>query len=226
VTVLPYGVDIPPAGVPARPPRPPGAPLRCGVIGSILPHKGIHVAVAAFAGVDPARATLAVWGDPAIDPAYTGELTALGAGAFILRGRFAEENKAEIFGAIDLLIVPSLGLESFGLVAREAWLHGVPVLASDRGALGEMLAGSEGRGGALFTAGDPAALRAWIDRLLAEPGLYERWVAALPAVKGADRHAEEVEEVYQRVLARRPSLDRTGAIPVAEPRGRRRRAAG
>ena len=50
--------------------------------------------------------------------------------------------------------MPSLGLESFGLVAREAMHHGVPVLASDRGALPEMFDGGGVRG--LFDPEDPA----------------------------------------------------------------------
>ena len=254
VHVVPYGVELT-ARAP-RPPRPPGAPLRFGVIGSILPHKGIHVAVAAFAGIDPLRARLTIWGDPAVAPDYALELAALGAarsadagdgsetarggsiadhagamtarGAVALAGRFEEARKAEIFAGLDVLIVPSLGLESFGLVAREALHHGVPVLASRRGALVEIFEGgeadhagagsgpaAEGEGegesaaaigegdgaGALFAAGDAAALRRWVDRLVAEPDLLARWVRRLPAVKGAGEHAEEIEEIYRRVLA-------------------------
>ncbi len=52
--VVPYGIERPP-GPKARPR--PGVPLRFGVIGSLLPHKGIHLAVAAFRDVDPTRAT-------------------------------------------------------------------------------------------------------------------------------------------------------------------------
>ncbi|HVT57884.1 MAG TPA: glycosyltransferase [Thermoanaerobaculia bacterium] len=211
VAVLPYGIEPPggPAAV-GRKPRAAGSPLRFGVIGSILPHKGIHVAVSAFAGIDPGRARLAVWGDPAIDPGYTSELERLGirgaggpAAAVSVRGRFTEESKAEIFAGLDVLIVPSLGLESFGLVAREAMYHGVPVLASRRGALAEMLA--DGRGGALFEPADAAELARWVERLCAEPELLDRWRRELPPVKLAERHAEEIEEVYERLLAaRRP----------------------
>ena len=199
VFVIPYGVDLPPR--PARRPRRPGEPLRFGVIGSLLPHKGIHVAAAAFAGMDPARARLAIWGDPSVDPAYAAAL--LGSGAAVeLHGRFEEARKPEVFAALDALIVPSLGLESFGLVAREALHHGVPVLASDRGALPELFAGP-GEYGALFDPEDPASLRAWIERLIAKPEILDRWTAALPSVKGMDEHAEEIEEVYERVLSRR-----------------------
>jgi glycosyltransferase involved in cell wall biosynthesis len=40
-----------------------------------------------------------------------------------------------VFAHTKLLLMPSLWLESFGLVAAEAMLNGIPVLASNRGAL-------------------------------------------------------------------------------------------
>jgi glycosyltransferase involved in cell wall biosynthesis len=168
--VISYGVELAP-----RLKRERGKPLRFGAIGSFLPHKGIRVATDAFAGIDPTKAKLTVWGDPP----------------------FEEERKPAIFAGMDVLIVPSLGLESFGLVAREAMHHGVPVLASNRGALPEMF---DGEFGALFDPDDPASLRAWIERLAAEPEIVDRWSAALPRVKGMDEHAEEIEAVYERML--------------------------
>lgn len=201
VHVLPYGIE---GGTrAARPAQPPGAPLRCGVIGSLMPHKGVHLAAAAFAALDPVRARLTVWGDPAADPAYAREVEAAGAGRVELRGRFDEADKPAVFAGLDVLIVPSLGLESFGLVAREALHHGVPVLASRRGALAELFAGQPEPAGALFDPERPEELRGWLERLLAEPGLLAAWRASIPNVKGMDEHAEEVEAVYEEMLRRR-----------------------
>jgi GT2 family glycosyltransferase len=213
VHVLPYGIER--ASRAARVPRGPGAPLRCGVIGSLLPYKGVHLAAAAFRDLEPASARLTVWGDPAADPGYAREVEAAGGGNVELRGRFAEDQKAAIFAGLDLLIVPSLGLESFGLVAREALHHGVPVLASRRGALGELFAGEE-TAGALFDPERPAELRGWIERLAAEPELLERWRerAGEITVKGMDEHAEEIEAVYEEVLAGRKK-SRAGPIVPA-----------
>jgi glycosyltransferase involved in cell wall biosynthesis len=181
--------------------------LRFGLLGSILPHKGIHLAVAAFRGIDPARATLSVWGDPRISPPYTAELEAMASPAVRFAGRFDEERRRETFAAIDVLLVPSLGLESFGLAAREALAEGVPVLASRRGALAELFDGtSEPPCGALFDPGEPGELRAWIERLIADPGIVAGWRDALPAVKDMDVHAEEIEAVYERLLAARKDV--------------------
>lgn len=198
VSVVPYGIEAAPSVVRER--RIPGAPLRFGYIGSIGRHKGLHVAATAFAGLDPDQARLSVWGDPSADPDYTREVRELGAAE--LRGSFAEEQKPEVFAQMDALIVPSIGLESFGLVAREGMHFGVPVLASDRGALPEMFEGMPDCG-ALFDPEDPASLRGWIERLIREPEILDRWSSSLPAVKGMDEHAEEIEQVYERVLSRR-----------------------
>ncbi|HSG38946.1 MAG TPA: glycosyltransferase, partial [Thermoanaerobaculia bacterium] len=198
VFVIPYGIELPAALSPSSPGE---GPLRFGLIGSILPHKGIHVAVAAFRGVDPSRATLRIWGDPSISPSYTAELKAVASPAVRFEGRFDEERRAEIFAGIDVLLLPSLGLESFGLVAREALAEGVPVLASRRGALEELFDPAAGPPcGALFDPEDPEELREWIGRLAERPEIVAGWRAARPAVKGMDEHAEEIEAVYDRIV--------------------------
>jgi glycosyltransferase involved in cell wall biosynthesis len=48
----------------------------------------------------------------------------------------------EFYAATKLLLMPSLGNDSFGLVAAEAMLNGIPVLGSNRGALPETIGGA------------------------------------------------------------------------------------
>ncbi len=105
---------------------------------------------------------------------YTAALAALASPAVRLAGRFDEERRSEIFAGLDVLIVPSLGLESFGLVAREALAEGVPVLAARRGALAELFEGEAEPCGALFDPEDPEELRAWIERLVQRPEIARR----------------------------------------------------
>jgi glycosyltransferase involved in cell wall biosynthesis/GT2 family glycosyltransferase len=195
--VIPYGVEPAAAGGPRRAPAP---PLRFAVIGSVMPHKGVHVAVEAFRGIGRERAILDVWGDTDVLPAYTRELQAAASPAVRFRGRFAEAEKDAVYGDIDVLVVPSLGLESFGLVVHEALDRGVPVLASRRGALIEAL--GEGERGALFTPGHADELRALLDRLCERPELLARWseAAARATVKTMDAHALEIDGVYRDVL--------------------------
>jgi GT2 family glycosyltransferase/glycosyltransferase involved in cell wall biosynthesis len=199
VHLVPYGVDeaAPRAagdGAPAQ------LPLRLGFIGSLLPHKGLHVATRAIAGMPAAQVRLAVWGDATLDPAYVEEALAAAAGASVeLRGRFAEADRAAIFADIDALVVPSLGMESYSLAAREALAAGLPVLASDRGALAELFTDGEPCG-AHFHPDRPAELRGWIERLVADPAQLAAWSRHAPKVPTLAEHAAALEPIYDQVL--------------------------
>jgi glycosyltransferase involved in cell wall biosynthesis len=52
-----------------------------------------------------------------------------------------QESKDSIYSELDLVLVPSRSLESFGLVAIESLSRGIPVVASASGALPEILEG-------------------------------------------------------------------------------------
>lgn len=206
IEVVPYGVELGGGGRPEVPAEEAESranrPLRFGFLGSILPHKGLRAAAQAFAGLDPERARLEIYGDPQADPAYAEEVGRLGGPALDWRGRFAEEDKAAVLAHLDALLVPSLGLESFGLAAREAMATGTPVLAARRGALAELPLETLDCG-AFFDPDRPEELRAWIERLLAAPEILDGWRACLPAVTGMDEHALAIEALYERILAAR-----------------------
>jgi glycosyltransferase involved in cell wall biosynthesis len=193
--VLPYGIEF---REPAGPRGPVTRPVRFAVLGSVMPHKGVHVAVAAFRGIAPDAATLDVWGDERIRPDYAAELRALASPAVRFRGPFDEAQRPEVFASMDVLVAPSLGLESFGLAVREAQARGVPVIASRRGALVEAV--TPGVDGELFEPDDAAGLAALVRRLAERPETVDAWRHGLPPVKLMDEHAREIDEVYARVL--------------------------
>jgi len=191
--VLPYGVDIIPTERTAR------THVRFGYVGSMSPHKGVHTAVEAMRGID---ATLHVWGE------------SNGASAppnVVFEGRFREDEKPRVFASMDVLLVPSIGLESFGLAAREAMTCGVPVIATSGGALADLEAAE------FFPPGDAAALHRILARVVEEPALIDRWRAQLPTPKRSDAHAAEIERVYESVLEGR----RQRAEGRSKPNGRR-----
>jgi len=204
VHLVPYGV----AAASRSGGRAPALPLRLGFIGSLLPHKGLHVATRAMAGLPAAAAQLEVWGDATRDPAYVTEALAAARGAEVhLRGRFAEAERGAIFAGLDLLLVPSLGLESYSLVAREALAAALPVLASRRGALaelfGDLAAGGEPCGGH-FDPEHPEELRAWIERLIDDPRQIADWrrqPPRTPPVPTLAEHGAALEPIYDQVLA-------------------------
>ncbi len=103
--------------------------------------------------------------------------------------------------ALDLLLAPGVG-DAFGRTLVEAMLAGVPVVAVASGGHLETIA--DGRTGYLTPPDDSAALAEAALRLLRDPTLRRRLaeagrVAARDAF-GADRHARQIESVYDAVL--------------------------
>jgi glycosyltransferase involved in cell wall biosynthesis len=195
VHVVPYGV----AQVPHEPRRPAALPLRVGFVGTLMPHKGAHVALQAFAGLSAEDATLDVWGHDSAAPEYARALRAGAPKSVRFHGSFDEADKGRVLAAMDLLVVPSIGLESFALIANEAAAAGVPVLASRLGALEERIASGSAEG---FAPGDADGLRARIAELVAHPEQLARWRARLPRVETVAEHALAIEAIYAQVLGR------------------------
>lgn len=128
-----------------------------------------------------------------------------GAPPLVLIGRHRMEGLAEAPGvvapgpmphavAIEALrrslfsVAPSIWAEPFGIVALEAAAAGKPIVASDIGGLRDVVA--DGETGLLVPAGDSAALRTGLERLLSDRELRERMGAA--AAERAQRFSPEV----------------------------------
>ena len=86
-------------------------------------------------------------------------------------GWLADADLSAMAAAADLALVPSL-YEPFGLVALEAAAAGTPVVATDRGGLGEVVRGS--RLGLTVPSEDPVALADAVSRLLDDQVLARR----------------------------------------------------
>lgn len=81
------------------------------------------------------------------------------------------ENPAVHYQWANLVVVPSLLPESFGLVAVEAMAHGRPVVAANHGGLVEIV--EEGRSGFLFPPGDSCDLAQKLSCYLNQPELLQ-----------------------------------------------------
>lgn len=76
------------------------------------------------------------------------------------------------YHATDLYLLPAR-IEEYGLAPQEAMVCGVPAIVSDRMGVSERLPAGD-RGGVL-PAGDPAALRAALERFVADASLRQGW---------------------------------------------------
>lgn len=83
----------------------------------------------------------------------------------VFMGRISDEHLALAYQAADLFLLPTRALECFGLIIIEALSYGCPVIATDAGAIPEVLA-PLGRQ-FIVPAGDVAAMRARVEDFLA-----------------------------------------------------------
>ena len=157
-------------------PRAPGEVRMLLPCASIRRHKGVHVAVEAVAHLPP-EYVLWVTGDTG-DPVATDYLSELRRLAERLgvtsRVRFigARRDVHRMMAAADVVIVPSVWDEPFGLVAAEAQLLGTPVVASRRGALPGVIDG--GRAGLVFDPERPESLAEAVQGLATDLALRAR----------------------------------------------------
>ncbi len=117
-------------------------------------------------------------------------------------GYIQGDEKAELFGRSDCLLLPSLWYENAPVVIVEAAAYGMAVIGSRIGAIPEFV--TDGETGLLFTPGDPADLARAMVRLAQDPSQARRLgVNAHPlAERSSVGHMVEAYQAhYDRLLA-------------------------
>lgn len=175
VHVVPNGVTAPPGRDPWPEAWPGGPGLRALFLGRLEARKGPDLALAAAAA---SGVRLVIAGDGPLRHALAGR------GATLL-GRVSEEDKWRLLDAADVVLLPS-ALEGFGLVAAEAQVRGVPVIARAgtgveevvvHGETGLLVDGEAGWAAALTAVADPLA-REEMGRAAARRAARFSWDAA------------------------------------------------
>jgi glycosyltransferase involved in cell wall biosynthesis len=90
------------------------------------------------------------------------------------RGFVPAEAKTDLWAGARFLVAPSIWEEPFGLVVLEAWAHGRPVLASDRGSFPEMI----DAGGLLCSPESSAEFAIGIQKMFQSADLVSKMAAA------------------------------------------------
>jgi glycosyltransferase involved in cell wall biosynthesis len=99
-------------------------------------------------------------------------------------GWVSQEALPALYHSSDIVVVPSLWVEPFGITTLEAMACGLPVIGSRIGGIAETLV--DGRTGIHFTAGNEEELAEALERLIQSPDLRREYGQA------GRRRAEEV----------------------------------
>jgi len=162
-SVITNGVDVPASG-PPRKAVGSAAKLKLVFVGQAVDRKGLPVLLSAFEGLrDHVDAELVIIGATAVDV----EPLLIDPRGVTVAGLVDDVEKQRLLTEADLLVAPSLGGESFGMVLTEAFAAGTPVVASDIAGYRDVV--DDGVNGVLVTHGDPVALAESLRELALEP---------------------------------------------------------
>lgn len=215
ITLAEYGFAAPPgARAPVRSGPTPGArPLRLGFLGSLMVSKAPDLLISAASTLPPGSVTIDLYGAHAAyhgDDSYRRRLEPLIAQPCVrLHGPLAHDEVPAALRTLDVLVVPSIWPENSPLVIREAFLAGVPVVASDIGGIPEAV--DQDVSGLLFRPGDPDDLRRTLARLLYEPELLPALRRGIPPVRTLEADLALTRSRYEDAIRARRTEP---AIPV------------
>ena len=208
VTVIHNGIDQAILDAPYEPTdQVTGPGPHIGIFGVIEPRKGHHIFLSAAASLAQRYPTAQFWivgPETHADKAGYRKQLAERASTPPLAGRTHFTGfRADVsrwIQAMDLVVMPSVDMKSFGLAAAEAMALGRLVVASGAGGLTEII--RDGDTGRLVPPGDAAALAAMIGEMLTNrpAGMGERAAADIRSRFSPETFIRRIGAVYDDVL--------------------------
>jgi glycosyltransferase involved in cell wall biosynthesis len=179
------------------------ANTRFGYVGSFSERKGLHVLIGAFNKLGDASTELKIYGSNVLDASMEYDKCLIQKSEdnpkIRFMGRF--EDVKDPYSNIDVLVVPSVTYEGYGLVVQEAFATKTPVIASNIGALNESV--EHMKNGLLFEVGNLNDLVRKMRTVVENPMLLSQLGANMPLVKSLEQSAKETEAVYKEVICKR-----------------------
>ena len=170
-----------------------------GYFGGGREHKGPHVLLEAFREIKSANVNLKLYGDFP-ERKYVKELYRIANGdeRIDFMGNYERAELIKILTGIDILVMPSIWYEAYGLSILEAFASKVPVIATDIGGIPEIV--HDGHNGLLFKRGDVLGLKQKMECVINEPGLIQKFRENIPRVKSINEECNELLEIYKKLL--------------------------
>jgi glycosyltransferase involved in cell wall biosynthesis len=198
ITVADYGFDHAPFTSLKRTPT--EGRLRLGFLGSLMISKAPHLLLEALHKLPAGSMSATLYGAHTAyhgDDSYRDRLAPfLAHPHVVLHGALAHADVPRALASIDVLVVPSTWPENSPLVIHEAFLAGVPVVASRIGGIPDLV--TDEVNGLLFRPGDAADLARRLERILTDPGLLPTLRDGIPSVRTIEADVHETRAMYQR----------------------------
>jgi glycosyltransferase involved in cell wall biosynthesis len=177
----------------------------CGVVAKF---KGVDLLVEAFTQVPSSNIRLKIYGNSVWEREYYDKIRneVAGDNRIQLMGSYQHEDLPNIMNSIDVMVVPSSTLESYGLVLIESLAYDVPVVASNIvGSAMEYL--RHGENGFVFDYSRPETLSGIIQMLSDHPETLEKLRGRIVLPPRIEEEVFELECVYQQLLSAKTGSD-------------------
>lgn len=196
IRVVPHGINVPDE---LPPHKEVDSNLHIAYIGGLSWQKGVHILIAAVNQLPAAGVKLSIIGDTTAFPDYVAQLKQQAQHPGIsFNGRIPPAELWTTLAQVDLVVVPSLWYETASLIVQEAFAAGVPVVASQIGALQERV--EEGVNGRFFPPGNSAALHDILAEFLTAKDTLEKLRAGMKPVYTMKEHLREIESIYTQII--------------------------
>ena len=172
-----------------------GRPLRVAYMGSVLPHKGVHLLLDAYEilGLHEVEIDMAIHGGSASNPTYGEEIRSRAQELGVrFTGSYLPEKIDSLLAGTDLCIVPSLWFENRPITILDARVRHIPCLVSDLGGMAELVPDPRLR----FAVGDAEAMAHRLTEL-ARSGVANLDIGDLPP--NPDQDLEKTLQEYASI---------------------------
>ena len=174
-------------------------PIRFGYIGRIDYAKGFHILLQAIEKMPSAiNCELHIFGDAQNEwdkKYFIDSLSRYKGKARIYNyGYISNDKLLDAYKKIDILVVPSIYLEVFGLVILEGFSAGRPMIVSKSGGPEELV--RDGVDGFVVERNNADVLADAMQRFVDNPELTARMAQQIPHVRTIQEHVDEVEKIY------------------------------
>ena len=113
------------------------------------------------------------------------------------------EDISEVYGGIDVLVVPSLWHENSPLVILYGRYTRTPLIVSDLGGMSEFV--EHQKTGLLFPVGEPRKLAACLQFFLDDSGAVKEMAKNISPAKTIKEHGKEIARIYSQLTKSRRS---------------------
>jgi glycosyltransferase involved in cell wall biosynthesis len=180
-----------------------GRALRFAYVGRIDRLKGLHLVLEAMTLLPPGSCELHIFGGAQTpwDEKYFANCLNVYRERLKVQahGMLAHGEISKAYENVDVVIIPSILPEAFGLVIAEAFSAGRPVIISNAGALPEMVV--DGADGFVVKRNDPEKLAEAMQKFIENPNLVLKMSNQIQPVKPIQQYVDEIEKIYQQLIS-------------------------